>query len=52
MKIDMNMDIGIAKPTNSAFLNPKKNIKTVTTRITPNMMLLTKSSTIVTVTLD
>ena len=42
---DINIDIGIAKPTNKAFLNPKKNIKTVTTNITPKMMLFTKSST-------
>ena len=39
------MDIGIAKPTNNAFLNPKKNIKTVTTKIIPNKILFTKSST-------
>ena len=42
---DMNIDIGIAKPTNSAFLNPKKNINTVVTRKIPNKILLTKSST-------
>ena len=42
---DMNIDIGIANPTNTAFLNPKKNINTTTTKITPKMILLTKSST-------
>ena len=48
----MNIDIGIAKPTNSAFLNPKKNIKTVITKITPKMMLLAKSLTMFFVVLD
>ena len=42
---DMNIDIGIAKPTKIAFLKPRKNIRTITTKITPKMMLLTKSST-------
>src|SRR6056297_363011 len=42
---DMNMDMGMAKPTNSAFLKPKKNINTVTTSMIPKMMLFTKSST-------
>ncbi len=42
---DINIDIGIAKPTNMAFLNPKKNIKTVTTKSTPKIMLFTRSST-------
>ncbi len=42
---DINIDIGIAKPTKMAFLNPRKNIRTITTKITPNMMLFTKSST-------
>ena len=35
----------MAKPTNNAFLNPKKNISTVTTSIIPKMMLFTRSST-------
>ena len=35
----------MAIPTNNAFLNPRKNIKTKTTRITPKIMLFTKSST-------
>ena len=48
----MNIDIGIAKPTNSAFLNPKKNINTVVTRKIPNKILLTKSSTWLTILLD
>ena len=39
------MDIGIAKPTNKEFLNPKKNISTDTTRITPKIILLTRSLT-------
>ena len=42
---DMNMDIGMAKPTKMAFLNPKKNINTMTTKITPKIILFTKSST-------
>ena len=42
---DINIDIGIANPTNKAFFNPKKNINTVTTKITPKMILFTKSST-------
>ena len=42
---EMNIDMGIAKPTNSAFRNPKKNINTVTTRMIPKIILLTKSST-------
>ena len=49
---DINIDIGIAKPTNKAFLNPKKNINTVTTRIIPKMMLFTKSSTWLSVLLE
>ena len=42
---DINIDIGIAKPTNNAFLNPRKNINTMTTKITPKIILFTKSST-------
>ena len=38
---DMNIDMGMANPTKRAFLNPRKNIKTVTTKITPKMMELT-----------
>ena len=41
----MNIDIGIANPTNSAFRKPKKNMRTATTKITPKMILFTKSST-------
>jgi len=33
IKKAMNMDKGIAIPTNAAFLSPKKNSKTPTTRI-------------------
>ena len=35
---DINIDNGMAIPTNKAFLKPKKNNNTATTRITPNMM--------------
>jgi len=35
---DINMDKGIATPTNRAFLSPKKNSKTATTKMTPKMM--------------
>ena len=42
---DINIDIGIANPTKTAFLNPKKNINTTTTNITPKIILFTKSST-------
>ena len=49
---DINMDIGMAKPTKRALRKPKKNIKTVTTSNTPKMMLLTKSLTWLRVMLD
>ena len=49
---DINIDIGIAKPTNKAFLNPRKNIKTVTTSKIPKMMLFTNSLTWFNVILD
>ena len=39
---DRNIENGIAIPTNSAFLNPKKNSNTNTTRITPNTMEFSK----------
>src|SRR5690606_31565206 len=48
----MNMESGMAKPTKRAFLNPRKNINTVTTRMIPKMMLFIKSSTIPTVVED
>jgi len=32
---DINIDMGMAKPTNKAFLKPKKNINTVTTNRIP-----------------
>ena len=35
---DINIDNGIATPTKSAFLNPRKNSNTPTTRITPKMI--------------
>ena len=41
----MNIDIGIAKPTNNAFLSPRKKVKTVTTRIIPKIKLFIKSFT-------
>ena len=46
------MDIGIANPTNKAFLNPRKNINTKTTKITPKIILLTRSFTWFSVILD
>ena len=39
---DINMDKGIATPTNKAFLNPKKNNKTATTKMTPKMIEFSK----------
>ena len=49
---DMNMDMGMAKPTNKALRKPKKNINTVMTSSTPKMMLLAKSLTKFLVALD
>ena len=43
--MDINIDIGIAIPTNKAFLNPRKNKRTITTSTTPKIILLTKSIT-------
>ena len=43
--MDINIDIGIAIPTNKAFLNPRKNKRTITTSTTPKIILLTKSMT-------
>ena len=40
IKKEINIDIGIAKPTNKAFLKPRKKVKTVTTKIIPNKILL------------
>ena len=48
----MNIDIGMAKPTNNAFRKPKKNIRTTTTKITPKIMLFTSSLTWLRVMLD
>ena len=42
---DMNIDIGIANPTNNAFLSPRKKVKTVTTNIIPKIKLFIKSLT-------
>ena len=42
---DMNMDNGIATPTNKAFLRPKKNSNTPTTSNTPKMIEFCNSST-------
>ena len=42
---DINMDIGIANPTKRAFLRPRKNVKTVTTKIIPKIKLFIKSLT-------
>ena len=49
---DINMDMGMAKPTNKALRNPRKNIKTVMTSSTPKMILLAKSLTKFLVALD
>ena len=35
---ERNMENGIATPTNNAFLKPKKNKRTKTTKITPKTM--------------
>ena len=42
---DNNIDIGIARPTNNAFRVPKKNNKTSTTKITPEIILFSKFAT-------
>ena len=44
---DINIDKGMAIPTNSAFLIPKKNSNTTTTNRIPKMILFSKSDTIV-----
>ena len=49
---DKNIDKGMAIPTNSAFLNPRKKYRTVTTNMTPKIILFSKSATIVLVSLD
>ncbi len=48
---EINIDSGIAIPTKRAFLIPKKNSKTTTTKITPSMILFSRSDTIVLVSL-
>ena len=48
----MNIESGMAIPTKSEFLVPKKNKSTVTTSITPKMMLLPKLLTCSLVSLD
>ena len=45
MKKAINMESGIAIPTNAAFLNPKKNNSTPTTSMVPNMIEFSNSST-------
>ena len=52
IKNDINIESGIATPTNSAFLRPKKKSKTPTTRIIPSKIELTKLDTISLVLLD
>ena len=49
---DSNIERGMAIPTNSAFLKPKKKYRTATTKIIPSTMLFSKSATIVLVSLD
>lgn len=44
---ESNIDSGIAIPTNKAFLNPKKKHNTITTKITPKIILFSKSETMV-----
>ena len=41
-KIPVNIEIGIAKPTKSAFLKPKKKSKIKTTNSTPIIILFSK----------
>ena len=43
---DINIDRGMATPTNKAFLKPKKKSKTKTTSKTPKMIEFSKSETI------
>ena len=43
---EMNIESGIAMPTNNALRTPKKNNKTKTTKITPEIILFSKLSTI------
>ena len=42
IKNEIHIERGIDKPTNNAFLTPKKNIKTSTTNITPLKMLFSR----------
>ena len=44
---DMNMDSGMATPTNRALRSPRKNNKTPTTSKTPKMIEFCSSSTCV-----
>ena len=46
IRIPINIESGIAIPTNMAFRNPKKNNKINTTKITPEMILFSKLETI------
>ena len=46
MRNDINIESGIAIPTNIAFLVPRKNNSTRTTRITPKMILFSRFETI------
>ena len=45
IKKEINIDIGMANPTNKALRNPRKKVRTVTTKRTPNKMLLIRSVT-------
>ena len=49
---DISIERGIATPTKSAFLKPKKNNKTPTTKIIPKMMEFSRFETMSRVLLD
>ena len=49
---DMSIERGMATPTNNAFLNPKKNSNTPTTRIIPRIIEFSRLETISLVTFD
>ena len=49
---EIHIESGIDRPTNSAFLTPRKNIRTNTTKITPEKMLFSNVLTCSLVFLD
>ena len=52
MRNDINIESGIAIPTNNAFLSPKKKSNTPTTNMIPKMMEFSRFETISLVTFD